>query len=657
MKNFLLFSLVVLWVSACAQHKTVVINPTANTTSAPLTRLTSPDGSIQAELVLSPEGRLQYRLSRQGQIILPWSGLGLVLQNNEFVAGLRLVQVADAHPVQERYQLIHGKKHSVDNQGYECVIRLHNQANNQLDIVVRIFNDGVAFKYRALANGTQPQHFLRELTEFTLPPGAKAWLQPIAQAQTGYANTNPSYEEYYQMDIAADGLPKSAAGWVFPALFRTGDTWLAITEAGMDGQFHASRLITDETVPGRYLIGLPTAPEVFTGGALLVPAAPIIETPWRIIAIGSLGQLVESTLGTDLALPAKINADFVKPGLVAWSWALLKDEGTTYKTQRAFIDYAAQMHWPYVLIDALWDTQIGKPRMEKLAEYAAAKGVGLILWYNSSGDWNTTPQTPKNSLIDRAKRREEFAWLQRIGIKGLKVDFFAGDGQSMLAYYTQLAEDAAQFNLMLNYHGATLPRGLQRTYPNILTMEAVKGLEFITFSQAAADAAPSHMAMLPFARNLFDPMDFTPTVFADIPGIQRRTRAGFELAVSVLFLSGWQHIAEIPSGMAAVPTYVKNILRGLPVSWDETRFIEGIPGRYAVIARRTGSAWYVAGINAEAKAMNLHLNLAFACASGGELISDGDKINQFVRRDITLGQPVPISLKPFGGFLIKCAKK
>jgi len=653
MKNFLLFSLTLLCLSACAQQKSAVSTPTANTTSAPVTKLASPDGSIQVEFALSPEGRLRYSLSRQGHIILPWSGLGLKLQNNEFVTGLSLVQVADIHQVQARYELAHGKKHFVDNQGYERVISLRNQANNQLDIIVRLFNDGLAFKYRTQANGAQPQHFLSELTEFTLPSGAKAWLQPIAPAQTGYANTNPSYEEYYQMDIAADAKPESKAGWVFPALFRTGDTWLAISEAGMEGNFHASRLLTDTTAAGRYLIGPPTAPEVFTDGALLAVDAPVIETPWRIIAIGSLATLVESTLGTDLAAPAHAAMAFVKPGVVAWSWALLKDAGTTYKTQRAFIDYAAQMHWPYVLIDALWDSQIGKTRMAQLAQYAASKGVGLILWYNSSGDWNTTPQTPKHILIDRNRRLTEFAWLQRIGIKGLKVDFFAGDGQSMLAYYRQLAEDAAQFNLMLNYHGATLPRGLQRTYPNIMTMEAVKGFEFITFSQAAADAAPSHMAMLPFARNLFDPMDFTPTAFSPIPGIQRRTSAGFELAASVLFLSGWQHIAEIPSGMAAVPNYVQNTLRHLPVSWDETRFIDGLPGQYAVIARRKGSDWYVAGINGQAKPMALNLNLDFVRASSAELITDGEGKHPFVRRAVTLGQPVPINLKPFGGFLIK----
>ncbi len=620
---------------------------------SPIATLASPDGRIQVELTLSNLGSLNYSVRRQGQIVVAPSSLGLVLKNNEFVEGLSLLQVTDTQPVQERYTLGHGKKRVVYTNGVERIIRLGNKEHNQLEVIFRVFNDGLGFKYRAAAQAGTTQQFINELTSFTLAPNARAWLQPVAPAQTGYANTNPSYEEYYQMDIPADGMPVSVAGWVFPALFRTQDTWLAISEAGMDGQFHASRLTTDSTAPGRYLIGQPSAPEVFTGGALLAPAANIIETPWRIIAMGSLKELVESTLGTDFALPARGNMEFVRPGLVAWSWALLKDEGTGFKTQRAFIDYAAQMHWPYVLIDALWDTQIGKPRMEQLAQYAASKGVGLILWYNSSGAWNTTPQTPKDILIDRPRRLEEFAWLQRIGIKGLKVDFFAGDGQSMLAYYTQLAEDAAQYNLMLNYHGATLPRGLQRTYPNILTMEAVKGLEFITFSQAAADAAPSHMAMLPFARNLFDPMDFTPTVFSAIPGITRRTSVGFELAVSVLFLSGWQHIADIPQGMAAIPPYVRAILRDLPVSWDESRFIDGYPGRYAVIARRQGNQWYIAGINAESKPLSLNLNLDFMGGKKGELISDGTLKNSFDRRSITSGEPLAISLKPFGGFLIK----
>jgi len=611
----------------------------------------SPDGKIVVQVFSTEKGALNYNIRYQESLVLLNSDLGLMLQGDAFLSELVIQDVSESRLVQDDYSLLHGKQRDIHYAANERVFSVRNGRQNAMEVIFRVADDGVAFKYRILGKGHEPLHFVEERTQFVFPRGSRAWLQPVAIAQTGYANTNPSYEENYLMDIAADSAPVSTAGWVFPALFRTGETWVAITEAGMDGSFHASRLKTDATA-GSYSIGLPMEAEVFTGRRLLAAGTSELETPWRIIAIGGLADLVESTLGTDLADPAIKPMDFVKPGFVAWSWAMLKDDATRYDTQREFIDYAAQMHWPYVLIDALWDTQIGKQRIAELADYAASKDVGLILWYNSAGDWNTTPQTPKNALIDRRIRLQEFAWLKEIGIKGLKVDFFAGDGQSMMAYYQDLARDAADFDLMLNFHGSSLPRGLHRTYPNLLTMEAVKGFEFITFSQDAADAAPSHMAMLPFTRNLFDPMDFTPTVFSKIEGIDRRTTDGYELALSVLFLSGWQHIVEIPSGMAAVPAYVKNILSELPVSWDETRFVDGYPGKYAAIARRKGSQWYVAGINGENKIASMSLDLAFI-SGVGEVITDGAGTDQLTKYSINPARNVQINVKPLGGFLMK----
>jgi alpha-glucosidase len=616
------------------------------------TSIKSPDGKITAEVFLSEKGVLSYNIRHQESLVLLNSDLGLVLQKNSFSMGLTIQDVSESRLIQDNYSLLHGKQCDIVYRANERVYRIQNDSQNEMEVVFRVSDDGVGFKYRVLAKDAEPLRFVEEKTQFVFPTGSRAWLQPVAIAQTGYANTNPSYEENYYMDIATEAPPASAAGWVFPALFRTGETWVAITEAGMDGSFHASRLKTD-SADSSYSIELPMAAEVSTGGSLLAIASPNLETPWRIIAIGSLADLVESTLGTDLADPAIRSMDFVKPGFVAWSWAMLKDDATRYDTQREFIDYAAQMHWPYVLIDALWDTQIGKQKIAELAVYAASKDVGLILWYNSAGDWNTTPQTPKSVLIDRQSRLKEFAWLKQTGIKGLKVDFFAGDGQSMMAYYNALARDAADFDLMLNYHGSSLPRGLHRTYPNLMTMEAVRGFEFITFAQETADAAPSHMAMLPFARNLFDPMDFTPTAFSKIDGIERRTTDAYELALSVLFLSGWQHIVEIPSGMAAVPVYVKNILSQLPVSWDETRFVDGYPGKYAVIARRKGTRWYVAGINGENKTTNFALNLDFITVATGEVITDAGDSDQFIIYPVEPGQKTQVKLKPFGGFLMK----
>jgi hypothetical protein len=469
-------------------------------------------------------------------------------------------------------------------------------------------------------------------------------------AQTGWSNTNPSYEEHYRREIAVGTPSPLAAGWVFPALLRSGDTWVALTEAGMDGSWHASRLQADSS-DGVYRIGGPMAAEVTPGGALLAQGSGEFKSPWRVIALGSLATLVESTLGTDLAAPAiAFDKDKVVPGHASWSWALLKDDATVFEVQKKFIDYAADMGWDYTLVDADWDRKIGYEKLAELARYAASKKIGLLAWYNSSGAWNQTPYTPKSKLLTHDQRVAEFGRLREMGVKGVKIDFFGGDGKSMIGYYIDILDDAAAAGLLVNFHGATLPRGWSRTYPNLMTTEAVRGLEFTTFSQDDEDAVPRHAAMLPFTRNLFDPMDFTPMVFGDIPKIKRVTRNGFELAESVLFLSGIQHFAETPDGMAGVPAYVKSFLGTLPRSWDEVKFVDGYPGRHAVIARKSGDAWYLAGINADERDLALDLDLGFLAGREGQLITDGGGERAFTQATVRGGKQ-RLTIKARGGFV------
>jgi hypothetical protein len=437
---------------------------------------------------------------------------------------------------------------------------------------------------------------------------------------------------------------------VFPALFRTGDTWVALTEANMDGSWHASRLQADST-GGIYRLGTPMAPEVFTDGVLLAESSGELTSPWRVIALGSLAAVTESTLGTDLAAPAiAFDKDKMKPGHASWSWALLKDDATVFEVQKKFIDYAADMHWDYTLVDAEWDHKIGYDRMRELAAYGSSKGIGLLAWYNSSGPWNKTEYSPKSKLLTHEQRVAEFARLAEMGVKGVKIDFFAGDGKSMIAYYIGILNDAAAAGLLVNFHGATLPRGWARTYPNLMSTEAVRGLEYTTFTQDDQDAVVRHAAMLPFARNLFDPMDFTPMVFGDIPNIRRATRNGFELAESVLFLSGIQHFAETPEGMATAPAYVKAFLQDLPRSWDEVKFVAGYPGRHAVIARKSGNAWYVAGFNADDAEVQVDLDLGFLAGREGQLITDGAGEREF-RQAAVKGGKQKIGIKAHGGFV------
>jgi alpha-glucosidase len=610
--------------------------------------LTSPDRHIAVSVRITPSHTLEYSIQRDGRTVILPSQLGLQLDGADLAQGLKLSATSPVKRIADDYELATGKKRRISYRANEQVYTVRNAQGQAMDVAFRVSNDGVAFRYLARAPGRLK--FVREATSFRFDKEAKAWLQPMSVAQTGWMNTNPSYEEHYQREIAVGTNSPSAAGWVFPALFRSGDTWVALTEANMDGSWHASRLEADAE-GGEYKLGTPMAPEVFTGGALLAEGSGELTSPWRVIALGSLAAVTQSTLGTDLAAPAiAFDKSKIAPGHASWSWALLKDDATVFEVQKRFIDYAAAMHWDYTLVDADWDRKIGDDKMRELAAYAASKGIGLLAWYNSSGPWNKTEYSPKGKLLTHAQRVAEFARLAGMGVKGVKVDFFAGDGKSMIAYYIDILNDAAAAGLLVNFHGATLPRGWARTWPNLMTAEAVRGLEYTTFTQEDQDAVVRHAAMLPFARNLFDPMDFTPMVFGDIPTIRRATRNGFELAESVLFLSGIQHFAETPEGMATVPAYVEGFLQALPRSWDDVKFVAGYPGRHAVIARKSGDAWYLAAINADDTDLTLDLDLGFLAGREGQLITDGAGEREFAQA-VLRGGKQKVTIKAHGGFV------
>jgi len=494
-----------------------------------------------------------------------------------------------------------------------------------------------------------------ENTAYQFTPGTRGWLQPMASSKSGWEQTNPSYEENYLQDIPVGTPSPIGAGWVYPALFKTANNWLLFTEAAMDGSYCATRLSCDSgsTI---YHVAFPDPREVITGKALLPQLSLPAYSPWRIITVGSLATITESTLGTDLANPAiKFDKAYVKPGKAAWSWIMSKDDFIVYDEQIKYIDFAADMHWQYCLVDADWDRKIGYEKAAELVKYAAKKNVGILLWYNSAGDWNTVKYTPKNKLLTTELRQQEFSRLQAMGIKGVKIDFFAGDGQSVIQYYIDILNDAAKYNLLVNFHGATLPRGWARTYPNLMSTEAVKGFEMITFGQENADREANHCAMLPFTRNAFDPMDFTPMNLYKIQSqVQRKTTSGFELATAVLFLSGIQHYAESPDGMSHMPAYVKSFLQDLPNNWDDVKFIDGYPGKLVVIARRKGSTWYIAGINGDSTEKKLMLNVAWLKNKTGSIYQDGKTpaMIEINRVDVNNKGLSTVSLPANGGFVM-----
>jgi hypothetical protein len=588
---------------------------------------TSPQGSLSASIRLDDNGRLWYQVFRQHVAVIQPSPLGICRDDACFEQGLALMSDPVTGTVTDSYRMWVGKQKQARYRANELYLALQNPDGQPLGFRMRLSDDGLAYRYEFPGASEERRTVLSENSGVHFFQGTRAWLQSKAEAQSGWMNTNPSYEEDFQQDIPVETPSPSPSGWVYPALFRYGDTWIVLSETGMNGNYCGSNL-SASSENGLYRIRFPEPDEVTSGGSMLPLSRLPFHSPWRLVLAGDLATIMNSTLGTDLA-PANTLEDtsFIKPGIAAWSWGLLKDDATVYPIQAGFIDYAAEMNWPYVLVDAGWDQKIGYPGMASLAAYAASRNVSLLVWYNSSGDWNRTVYTPKSELLTGADRRKAFARLQAMGIRGVKIDFFPGDGQSVFQYYLDILSDAAEFGLLVNFHGTTLPRGMQRTYPNLMTMEAVKGFEMITFSQEFADREATHSAMLPFTRNLFDPMDFTPMVLGEIPGIQRRTSNGFQLALPVLFYSGIQHLVTTPEQMARVPEFVREYLRELPGQWDESRFVQGQPGRFVVIARRSGERWYVAGINAEEAPKMLNLDLRFVGKSRGRLIRDGESPN------------------------------
>lgn len=609
------------------------------------------DKTIKVEFDLSPSKTPFYKVFHKDKIVINTSDLGIIREDANFYNDLKIISVSKAVPVKSSYSMLQGKRKYIVYSANQYTVHLQNKAGNLMDIIFQLSNDGVAFRYHFPETSKEIKKIIEEKTSYNFDVTTKAWLQPMAKAKTGWSETNPSYEEHYAMGIPVNTKPAIGQGWVFPGLFNTNNAWVLISESGLGANYCGSHLAYDDASKA-LKVTFPQKEEIFPNGALNPESQLPWYTPWRIMAIGSLKTITESTLGTDLADPAiPMKTDFIKSGIASWSWVLLKDNSVNYETTLKFIDYASKMNWPYCLIDADWNKRIGDEKMLALATYAKTKNVKLLVWYNSSGSWNSTKYEPKSQLLNHADRVREFSKMNEMGIAGIKVDFFGGDGQSMIAYYHEILKDAAAHKLLVNFHGATLPRGWQRTYPNLLTAEAIKGQEFITFGQPDADMQPSHCAMLPFARNAFDPMDFTPMVLDSIPNIVRKTSPAFELALPVLFLSGIQHLAETPDGMAKQPQYVVDYLKDIPTNWDDSKFIEGYPGKYVVMARKKDNVWHVVGINAEDTAKEIEIDLSFVGNAKGFKISENEK--GFVEEAVAKDKKLKVTMKPHGGFVVK----
>ncbi|MES2923295.1 MAG: glycoside hydrolase family 97 catalytic domain-containing protein [Verrucomicrobiota bacterium] len=618
----------------------------------------SPDSHLAAKLELK-DGVPFLGVTYKGKVFLEPSPLGLETSIGNLASGLSEAG-SSTRSIDETYTLPHGKVRDVRHRANELTARFTNGTKGALEIIVRVADHDVAVAYRIPAEGKHRVTILRETTAFNLPDSATAFVTPQARAGDGFAGSKPSYEEPYFLDQPIGKKSSTGLGYTFPALFRIGgDGWVLLSETGVSSGYAGTRL-GDPSPDGLYPIAFPEAAENGGVGDATVSGALPLMTSWKTITLGeTLAPIVETTVSTDVVKPLYQPSEEYRPGRVTWSWLLWQDQSMNLADQKKFVQLAADLGYEYILIDALWDKNIGREKMAELVKEAAALKVGVLLWYNSNGSWNDAPQTPLHGMDTAPARRREMAWMESIGVKGIKVDFFGGDKQVTMKLYEDILTDANQYGLMLNFHGATLPRGWERMYPNHLTSEAVTASENLVFSQGLADKEAFNSTVFPIIRNPVAAMDYGPLVlnkrFSKNPerGTQRRTTDAFQLASSVTFQSPLQHFGLAPNNLEEQPGFVIDFLKKVPAVWDETRFIDGYPGKLFVVARRSGETWYLAATNGESTQKELTLSHPVLGNKTFTLIHDNPDGSAGTRK-VTVGADgkLPLAIGPNGGAVL-----
>lgn len=628
--------------------------------SAENKQITSPDGKLVVTIA-DMDGRPSYSVSYDNVLFLKPSPLGIIANIGDFSSGMSLEKNVSTNKIDETYELASIKQSKVRYVANEAVCSFTQQGKTIYDVIFRISNNDVAFKYKMYPQGETLSCVVKqEVTGFAFPDGTTTFLCPQSKPMGGFARTSPSYETSYTADDVA-GKNGWGEGYTFPCLFRNGDNgWILVSETGVNGGYCASRLLGQEG--GTYTIGFPQEGEANGNGTVSPGIALPGETPWRTITVGkTLAPIVETTVPFDVVKPLYPAKGEYTYGRGSWSWIIGMDGSTNYKEQLRYIDFSAAMGYQSVLVDALWDKQIGRDKIEELAKYGKDKGVALYLWYNSNGYWNDAPQTPRGIMDNAIARRKEMKWMQSIGIRGIKVDFFGGDKQMTMQLYEDILSDANEYGLLVIFHGCTLPRGWERMYPNFASSEAVLASENLHFSQGSCDHEAFNATLHPFIRNTVGSMDFGGSALnkyynADNAprGSRRVTSDVYALATAVLFQSPVQHFALAPNNLTDAPSWAIDFMKEVPTTWDEVRFIDGYPGKYVILARRHGDKWYIAGVNAQKETLKLKVNLPmFSNGEKVRLFSD-DKALQGSVKQIGIGkkQELQLSIPCNGGVLI-----
>ena len=634
-------------------------NLSSTNTNKNLLELRSPGNRLQLNVELDHKTEtISYSvkiLQPVAREILQQSKLGLIIDGDNYNSQLALQSKPDITTHDESYTLVSGKHKHVHDVFNQCDLTLKTQTGYLFYLRFRVSDNGVAFRYGINEKNRRKNCFLfSEETTFDLPDTGKMWGQPYDKI----SKYTPAYEAYYKNGIEiGTSAPNDKNGWALPLLFHVGDDWALITESDID-ENNAAIHLEPKCEPGIYKVSLPEEDEAFN----ICSSAPELTlpwlSPWRVIIIGdSLADIFESNLVTSLSRKATTEStNWIKPGRASWSWWSASESPKDFNVLKKYVDFSAEMGWEYSLVDANWNN-MKNGDLEKLTKYANSKKVGLLVWYNSGGQHNIVEEEPRNCIHDPVKRKQTFAWLQKIGVKGVKVDFFHSDKQCIIKQYIDILKDAAQYELVVNFHGCTIPRGWRRSYPNLLSMEAVTGAECYKYDKDYPAAAPMLNTIYPFTRNVTGPMDYTPVTFSH-HRLPHFTTFGHELALSVVFESGIIHMADAVESYLALPEYVQSFLKKLPANWDESRLLGGFPGKAAYIARRSGNEWYIAGINGEFKEKTFSISFDFLENDKYDLtlIMDGmnNKMFNHENTKIKKNNKRELKLLPYGGFVAIC---
>lgn len=611
----------------------------------------SPDSSNTINFLLKNDSLFYNVVSNKDTVILN-SPLGLVLSDRSFDDSLRCVSVSSINKIETNYELMHGKCSKVSVEANEISAVLENSTKNKITIIARASKDGVAFRYAITENDTVTKTFLSENTTFKMDTtNGKAWLQNFGLT----TDWGPAYEDYYNTQPIGQSA-KDSSGFSFPMLFKSKNHWILITETNLNESYCGTR-IAQNCANGLYKVRYPAAGDGQKTGLVNPVSKMPWMSPWRVIITSdTIANVVQSTMVTDLADPQMAgNFDWVKPGRSSWSWWGEHDSPKDFKRLKAYIDFAKSLGWEYSLIDANWDLMVNGGDIKALCDYAKSQGVGLLFWYNSGGPHNNVTERPRDIMCDATKRKEEFKKIAAWGVKGIKVDFFQSDKQNIIQLYTDILKDAAAAQIMVNFHGCTLPRGWNRTYPNLVSMEAVYGAEQYGWSKTFPPKAAQHNVNLVFTRNIVGPMDYTPTTFSDYKGSEHITSNTHELALPIVFESGITHWADREYEYRKMDKSILNIMSKIPAKWDQTMLINGEPDKQAILARRSGNDWFVAGINGETMVKDLTIKLPFITIDSAKvsLFADGKTSRIIDFSEFTLSQDKSLSIKmaSSGGFV------